>query len=213
MEPVDNQMPFTVNCPICKRDGTAKANQMLQQMSVFKPVDAAPAAAAAPQPSASRITVKPPAPPLAAPVAAVAAPAPAAARPHGRPMGAQMPDRAQVETEARAKILWGDAREEVIMFMMLRGIPRDEASELVGAMLKERRRTIRAKGIAKTVGGVITTCGAGAAIFAMLRTGFFSPFVLGGVGLAAVGGLWMIFNGVFKVIAPSAASGDASEND
>ncbi|HEX9047013.1 MAG TPA: hypothetical protein VF988_08290, partial [Verrucomicrobiae bacterium] len=102
MEPVNNLMPFTVNCPICKRDGTAKANQMLQQLSVFRPVESAPPAAA-PRPAPARITVKSAAAPPPAPVAAIAtpAPAPAAARPHGRPIGAQEPDRAQVETEAR----------------------------------------------------------------------------------------------------------------
>ena len=43
VEPVNGQMPFTVACPICKRDGTAKANEMLQQMAIFKPLDQAPA--------------------------------------------------------------------------------------------------------------------------------------------------------------------------
>jgi hypothetical protein len=38
VEPVNGQMPFTVACPICKRDGTAKANELLQQLAAFKPV-------------------------------------------------------------------------------------------------------------------------------------------------------------------------------
>jgi hypothetical protein len=32
VEPVNGQMPFRVNCPICHLDGTAKANQLLQAM-------------------------------------------------------------------------------------------------------------------------------------------------------------------------------------
>ena len=48
VEPVNGQMPFTVACPICQRDGTAKANALLQQMSVFKPIEPAPAAAPVP---------------------------------------------------------------------------------------------------------------------------------------------------------------------
>jgi hypothetical protein len=48
VEPVNGRMPFTVACPICQRDGTAKANEMLQQMSVFRPVADAPAAGPAP---------------------------------------------------------------------------------------------------------------------------------------------------------------------
>jgi hypothetical protein len=211
VEPVNNQMPFTIACPICKADGTAKANQLLQQRSVFKPVDATPAAAVPPPPPRTGVKARVVAPP--APATAPATPAPAAARPLARPFGAQEPDRAQVETEARAKILWGDAQDEVIQFMMIRGIPGPEATALVRNMLKERRRTVRAKGFAKTVGGIVTTCGAAGAIVTMLRYGFISPFVLGGVGLAGVMGLWMLFNGIFKLVAPGAASGDASEND
>lgn len=77
VEPVNNQMPFTVACPICHRDGTAKANEMLQQMAIFKPIGAAPAA--------EPVEMAPPpiAPPASAPAPArlrvnVAAPAPAA---------------------------------------------------------------------------------------------------------------------------------------
>jgi hypothetical protein len=48
VEPVNNQMPFTVACPICHRDGTGKANTLLQQMSVFKQVEPPPSAAPPP---------------------------------------------------------------------------------------------------------------------------------------------------------------------
>src|ERR1039457_2646035 len=61
VEPVNGQMPFTVACPICKRDGTAKANAMLQQMSVFKMVEPPPPPAPAPAPIAP-IAPPPPAP-------------------------------------------------------------------------------------------------------------------------------------------------------
>jgi hypothetical protein len=52
VEPVNNQMPFTVACPVCKRDGTPKANELLQQMAVFKPLGTASAPAPAPSPIA-----------------------------------------------------------------------------------------------------------------------------------------------------------------
>jgi len=90
VEPVNNQMPFTVACPICQRDGTAKANAMLQQMAVFKPIEPEPASApspAVPPPFIPRQAAPPPiAPPpppapgrlrvnVTAPVAAPASPA------------------------------------------------------------------------------------------------------------------------------------------
>ncbi len=58
VEPVQGQMPFRVNCPVCGADGTARANVLLQQLLPPTPI---------PSPSA------PPPPP----------PAPAAMRPTG----------------------------------------------------------------------------------------------------------------------------------
>jgi hypothetical protein len=80
VEPVGNQMPFTVACPICQRDGTGKANQLLQQMSVFKLVEPAPAAAPSPAtpPPFTRAAAAPAAtapPPIDPPAPAASAPA------------------------------------------------------------------------------------------------------------------------------------------
>lgn len=68
VEPVNGQMPFTVNCPVCGVDGTPLANQLLAQTSaapaVVAPVMLAPAPAPAPVTTASglRITINRPAP-------------------------------------------------------------------------------------------------------------------------------------------------------
>ena len=118
-----------------------------------------------------------------------------------------------METEARAKILWGDRPEEIIHFLTLRGFSNEDATEKVHTMIKERNRTIRTKGLVKTIGGSALTLGSAAALFVLLRIGFFSPFVLGLIGLAICGGLWILFNGLWKLIAPGAQSGDASDND
>jgi hypothetical protein len=37
VEPLNGQMPFNFNCPVCGADGTAKANAQLQQMPQFAP--------------------------------------------------------------------------------------------------------------------------------------------------------------------------------
>ena len=50
VEPVNNQMPFPVNCPTCGADGTARANAMLQAQA---PAVAAPIAVATPVPMAA----------------------------------------------------------------------------------------------------------------------------------------------------------------
>lgn len=67
VEPVNGQMPFVVNCPVCGVDGTAKANAMLQQLFPPSPVVAAisaPAPAPAPMRPAS-LRINRPEPPAA----------------------------------------------------------------------------------------------------------------------------------------------------
>jgi len=104
VQPVNGQMPFTVNCPICGLDGTAKANEVLKAGSgvrnipVRVPLAAAaptsvPAAPAVQEPRTFRISGLPPsvaaAPVVAEPVAA--APASPTARIGGRPQTAVAP--------------------------------------------------------------------------------------------------------------------------
>jgi hypothetical protein len=127
--------------------------------------------------------------------------------------GLSQADRNQAEVEARAKILWGDKPDEAIRFLMLKGFSREEASEKIHALIKERHRTIRAEGFRKIIIGSLTVVGSAVALLTMWKVGFISPFVLGGVGLACVGGLWMLMNGLFRFLAPGSQSGDATEND
>jgi hypothetical protein len=51
VEPVNGHMPFTVNCPVCGADGTARANVLLQQMPPPPPVPIAAAYAPPPPPA------------------------------------------------------------------------------------------------------------------------------------------------------------------
>ena len=78
-------------------------------------------------------------------------------------------------------------------------------------MIKEKVRTIRAKGVVKTLGGVVVTLASGGFLWMLIKVGYFSPFVLGFVGLACVLGLWLLLNGLLTVLAPGTQLGDASE--
>ncbi len=91
VEPVNYQMPFTVACPICHRDGTPKANAMLQQMAVFKPVEA---------PSPSGPAVAPP--PLTASALPPIAPAPIAPPPPVAPSAIAPPPAASARLRVNA---------------------------------------------------------------------------------------------------------------
>jgi predicted phage tail protein len=95
----------------------------------------------------------------------------------------------------------------------LKGFTQEEASEKIHTMIKERHRTIRAEGLKKIIFGSLIALGSAGSLLGMWKVGFFSPFVFGGVGLACVGGLWMLLNGLFKFLSPGSQGGDASEND
>ncbi len=97
VEPINNQMPFRVNCPICGTDGTDKANALLQTQAPMAVAAPAPALApagglrlnAAPPPPVA--TTPPPIPATAqrypAGAAAARMPMPGAARPPQKSAG------------------------------------------------------------------------------------------------------------------------------
>jgi hypothetical protein len=82
---VNGLMPFTVKCPICNLDGTARANEMLAQQLAIPPKPPAPAAAkattiippAAAVPPPPRAVAPTPSPMATAATPQVKAPAPA----------------------------------------------------------------------------------------------------------------------------------------
>ena len=215
VEPVNNRMAFAVACPVCGANGTEQANAMLGQMSIFKLVEPAPAPSpAAIPPPPPPVVARPSAPTLvSSPIqTAVAAQSAPTFRPGAAKLGIASKDPEQLEAEAKAKILWGDKPEEVTHFLMLQGFTQPEASAKVRAMVKERLRTIRAKGVAKTLGGAVLTLGSGGFLWMLIKVGFFSPIVLGLVGLACVVGLWLLLNGLLTILAPGSQLGDASED-
>lgn len=146
---MNGRMPSPVGCPVCGADGTAAANAAIAQCQ--------PALMAAAPPPARVVSLHAATPAPALQVAAAAAAAyPAAAR---RPtlLPGQL-ERPQAETEARAKILWGDPPEEVVKFLMRQGVPAGEASEIVNALFQQRAATIRTNGITKIVTGCAMIC-------------------------------------------------------
>src|SRR5260221_10355619 len=139
VEPIHGGMPYAVACPSCGVDGTSAANEIIQRSEVRG------------QRSEGRIRVV-----VDTPGVVRVSPTPA-----GRRRVTMLPgemDRSQAEHEARAKILWGDAPEEVVRFLMGQGIAVPEASAIVEELFQERAATIRRSGIVKMVGGGLLIC-------------------------------------------------------
>src|SRR5215216_4592192 len=96
VEPVDGQMPGTVACPTCGVDGTEAANSFIAQTVPAEPAPAAPA----------RLRVS------------MSAPAGHGAAQRTVPGRA---NRGQAETQARAKISWGEPPPEVMAYLVVQG--------------------------------------------------------------------------------------------
>ena len=64
VEPVNGQVPFAVKCPVCRLDGTPRANVILQQLLALAPVapDPKPLSIAASAPAPAPALFPPPAP-------------------------------------------------------------------------------------------------------------------------------------------------------
>src|ERR1051325_10816808 len=129
VEPVNGQMPYTVACPTCGVDGTGAANEVIAQSLQSVAVAALPAGRS--ETVAHSFQAAAPAVRIVQPAVHVAAPA-APRTTHTRSV--LLPgqtDPTQVAHEARAKIFWGDPPQEVLKFLCINNVPRQEAMEII----------------------------------------------------------------------------------
>ena len=195
VEPVHGRMPHAVACPACGVDGTNAANEIIaQNMPVV--------IAAAPAPARIRVVVDTPAVVRASPT------------PTGRRRVTMLPgemDRSQAKHEARAKILWGDAPEEVVRFLMGQGIAVPEASAIVEELFQERAATLRRNGIIKMVGGGLLICVPIVAWYIFNSLGYIYVKLFAFMVIAGFYGVWIGIKGAMMCFDPKAESGDVAE--
>ena len=121
-------------------------------------------------------------------------------------------NRNQMEHEARAKILWGEEPNGVVIFLRTNGFSAEDASALVDELLDERRATVRGIGVKKIVVG---------SFLVVLPVAFWlvSWYVVGVVYLwpfagTVCGGLWgayQVVNGAIKLSSPDSHEGDLTD--
>jgi hypothetical protein len=203
VEPVNGRMPAPVMCPACGADGSAAANEFIAQRL------AAPVAIAVPsQPSI--------------PKPAIAAAASAARRGPAIPLPAQ-PDRTQLMFEARAKISWGDSPQEVLKYLMINGIPHEEANEFVNDLFDQRAAAIRSRGILYIFAGIGLVCVPIVMWFVAQRasevynwghTSHLTSRAMRGLLITigiGLGGIGLLIKGLFMFFSPQSSSGDVAE--
>ena len=191
VEPVDGRMATPVACPACSTDGTPAANDII-------------ARSLAPTPSAATGSLR---------ISGVAAPAPATPPPiMVDPKALGLVDRPTAENEARAKISWGDAQEDVIKFLMLNGFTVPEATDFVQSLYQERLATVRANGTGKMIKGGCLIC-VPIVAFIVCRIAGFLPLKLLGIAFAVgVYGGWLFLKGLLMLLAPKMETGDVADN-
>lgn len=222
-EPVDGRMSYTIACPVCGADGTSAANMAIAQALAAQPAMAVAGGVpfqSPPLPTAAPVFQSPP-PPSAAPVYRAAPPAMEAApsAPSGVPasripksstlMPGQIPKH-QAEVEARAKIFWGDAQEEVVKFMMIHNFTYAEATPLVQAMFEERCVTIRQNGITKIWTGVLMVCVPVGGWIGFNAIHFMPMKIFGFMCMIGLWGAYRIVKGIIMVISPKTEPGDVA---
>ena len=200
VDAVDGRMPATVACPTCGADGTEQANAMIARSLPSETAAAASGGARLRLPTIAHEEVS-------------SVPSPSPAQPLLRGMTSFVPvvDRAQAEHEARAKILWGDAPEEVIKFLMLHGVPVEEAPALVAGMYQERTATIRRNGIKKIVIGVLVMLVPVVAYIIFASIGVIPLKLFAATVVVGLWGAWLVLKGLFMAVSPKTEAGDVSE--
>jgi hypothetical protein len=185
VEPVGGRMPYTVTCPVCGADGTAAADAVIAQSQ--------PAVVAAP---------------AAQPMIGAAG---AGRRQASRSAVLGQLDRSRLEAEARAKMLWGDSRQEVVKFVMMQGLPRDEALAFVETLMRERVAALRGIGIRKIIIGCCLVAVPVVAWFGFESAGVLPVQAFALLVMLGLYGLYLAFRGCFMVFLPKMEPGGVAD--
>lgn len=195
IEPVEGRMPSPVACPACGADGTAAANDQIDRQLADQP-----AVKATPKPITLRVVSPQSAPPSSTPQTVTPSP-------RRSPLPGQV-SHEQAATEARAKAMWGDSPEQVTQYLWMQGFDRDEASNLVKAVFRERAAEVRANGIRKIFTGVGLMCVPIIALVIFLCIGVILLKIFAVTVMIGLWGVWQVINGILMAVAPKADKGD-----
>lgn len=120
------------------------------------------------------------------------------------------PEQAQIE--ARAKVFWGDAAEDVIKYLQMQGISYDDACVMVDQMFAEREKAIRARGVRKICIGVAMMLVPVVVYFILASIGYIDGKLLAMAAVIGLGGAWFCLKGTFMVVSPATEIGEVSEH-
>lgn len=224
-------MPTRVACPSCGTDGTTAANDNIARLFPSAPSPIVRLIEEPPRIAAATIEARASSPSVLATATESPAQAPTASRVRvavatntrqatetARPAPARRPDprlgivdRDQAEHEARAKAMWGDAKEQIISYLMIQGFSVPEANELATNLFKERAAAVRSNGIRKIIIGIGLMCVPVLALLFFLAIGMFLLKLFAAAVMVGLYGAWLFINGLLMAIAPKSERGDVAD--
>lgn len=122
-------------------------------------------------------------------------------------------EREQLESDARAKIIWGDSADGVVGELVAQGLPTEEALAIITAIQRERNAMIRAVGKRKFVTGALLILVPFVVYLMFLKIGFVPMKVFGLTIVVGIYGGWRFITGLKDVLAPNSETGDLSNPD
>lgn len=201
VEPVDGRMPYSVACPVCGVDGTEAANIIIAQVVAAQPEAQPVVAGGVDAPTRLRVAVR----------ERASASGGVATAEHSPASRVATKDFTSARNEARSKVYWGDAPEDVTRFLMMQGMPAQEARAVVRKLSSERARAVRGGGIQKILSGCGLVCVPIASLIIFLRIGVVPLWLFGFTVAIGLWGVWRVFKGTMMVLAPRMEPGDVAD--
>lgn len=198
VQPINGKMPFAVTCPCCGADGTAAANESILKQ-LFPAAVVLPSVMQPMQNEGPEIWVEP----LAQPGNSMMA--------KRRDPRLGLVNRDQAEHEARAKVMWGDSRDQVVSYLMIQGFSHPEAIEMTDNLLQERSSSIRSNGIGKVIKGAGLIALSVIGTIYLLSTGVVSTKVVGVAVITGLYGAYLLIRGLVLAVAPKSERGDMTK--
>jgi hypothetical protein len=216
VEPLNGRMPSSITCPACGADGTIVANEVISGHLAARPaaspirlIETPKSMATASNEAVIPVSI----PPANHPATLSIQHSPGTTPPpvlRRDPRLGQV-DRSQAEHEARAKMMWGDSKDEVIKYLMIQGFSAQEALPIVEALFLERAKTIRANGIQKIFIGIGLVCVPIITLVAMLTMGMILIKILSLTVMVGLYGGYLVLKGILMALAPKSELGDVNE--
>jgi hypothetical protein len=119
--------------------------------------------------------------------------------------------REKLESEARAKIFWGDSAESVIAHLQSQGIQNPDAATLTESFLQERDTSVKSLGRRSIMIGAPLILVPVISYLIMHQMGILLMKLLGLTVVVGLFGGWKVVKGTIMVTSPRSYPGDLSE--